>query len=209
MADWATISSLATAGATFVLAVATFSSVRSANRAARAAERAVLAGLRPVLSQARTNDVVQRIYWIDGHVTEIGGGRAVAEIVDGSIYIATQLRNAGQGIAVLHAWCVVPLSSARNPPADAATFRRLGRDLYVPPDDVGFWQGALRDPSEEVHGVLAAMVEARERFAIDILYGDHEGGQRTISRLGFAPEESDSWSCSVVRHWYLDREDPR
>ena len=55
MADWVTISSLATAGdrwrplatagGTLVLAVATFSSVRSANRSARVAERSLLAGL--------------------------------------------------------------------------------------------------------------------------------------------------------------------
>ena len=46
MTDWVTISSLATAGGTLVLAVATFSSVRSANRSARVAERSLLAGLR-------------------------------------------------------------------------------------------------------------------------------------------------------------------
>ena len=40
MADWATISSLATAGGTLVLAVAIFASVRSANRSARIAELA-------------------------------------------------------------------------------------------------------------------------------------------------------------------------
>ena len=34
MADWATISSLATAGGTLVLAVATFAAVRSSNRSA-------------------------------------------------------------------------------------------------------------------------------------------------------------------------------
>jgi hypothetical protein len=33
LADWTTISSLATAGGTLVLALATFASVRSANRA--------------------------------------------------------------------------------------------------------------------------------------------------------------------------------
>jgi hypothetical protein len=49
MADWATISALATAGGTLVLAGATFASVRSANRAARAAENSMLAGLRPLL----------------------------------------------------------------------------------------------------------------------------------------------------------------
>ena len=49
MVDWVTISALATAGGTLVLAAATFSAVRSSNRSARVAERALLAGLRPVL----------------------------------------------------------------------------------------------------------------------------------------------------------------
>ncbi len=40
--DWTTISSLATAGGTRVLGLATFASVRSANRAARAAENPLL-----------------------------------------------------------------------------------------------------------------------------------------------------------------------
>ena len=53
MADWVTISSLATAGGTLVLAIATFSSVKSANRSARVAERALLAGMRPVLMPSR------------------------------------------------------------------------------------------------------------------------------------------------------------
>jgi len=39
--DWVTISSLATAGGTLVLALATFASVRSANRSARVAEMAL------------------------------------------------------------------------------------------------------------------------------------------------------------------------
>jgi hypothetical protein len=47
MADWVTISSLATAGGTLVLAVATFSSVTSSDRSARVAGRSPLVGLRP------------------------------------------------------------------------------------------------------------------------------------------------------------------
>ena len=47
MTDWVTISALATATGTLVLAVATFASVRSANRAARVAEQAFLMGQRP------------------------------------------------------------------------------------------------------------------------------------------------------------------
>jgi len=39
--NWVTISSLATAAGTMILAVATFASVRSANNAARVAERSL------------------------------------------------------------------------------------------------------------------------------------------------------------------------
>jgi hypothetical protein len=52
MVDWVTISSLAAAGGTLVLAAATFS-VRSANRAARTAERALQVGLRPPCAPGR------------------------------------------------------------------------------------------------------------------------------------------------------------
>ncbi len=47
MTNWANISSLAGAGSTFVLAAATFASVRSGNRSARTADRAA----RAVISQ--------------------------------------------------------------------------------------------------------------------------------------------------------------
>lgn len=61
MADWATISALATAGGTLVLAGATFASVRSANRAARVAERSLLVGLRPLLIPSRFDDPPQKM----------------------------------------------------------------------------------------------------------------------------------------------------
>lgn len=57
--DWATVAGLATALGTLVLAVATFSAVRSANRTARAAERSLLAGLRPVLMASPARRVVE------------------------------------------------------------------------------------------------------------------------------------------------------
>ena len=46
-------------------------------------------------------------------------------------------------------------------------------------------------------------------MGIDLLYGDHEGGQHTISRFSLAPKEDGHWSAAVVRHWNLDRPDPR
>jgi hypothetical protein len=46
VADWVTISGLAIAGGTLVLAMATFGSVRSTNQVARVAEQSLLAGIR-------------------------------------------------------------------------------------------------------------------------------------------------------------------
>ncbi|MEA2267198.1 MAG: hypothetical protein QOE27_2781, partial [Solirubrobacteraceae bacterium] len=66
MTDWVTISSLATAGGTLVLAVATFSAVRSSNRSARIAEQALQEQRRPVLVHARLDDPVQKIMYVDG-----------------------------------------------------------------------------------------------------------------------------------------------
>jgi hypothetical protein len=61
VADWATISALATAGGTVVLAGATFASVRSANRSARLAEVSLMAGLRPLLLPSRLQDEPQKV----------------------------------------------------------------------------------------------------------------------------------------------------
>ena len=68
MADWVTISSLATAGGTLVLAGATFASVRSANRAARVAERSLLAGLQPLLTTSHLEDTAQKVQFVDGRI---------------------------------------------------------------------------------------------------------------------------------------------
>jgi hypothetical protein len=65
VADWTTISALATAGGTLVLAGATFASVRSGSRAARTAERTLLAGLRPLLVPSRLDDAPQNVLYGD------------------------------------------------------------------------------------------------------------------------------------------------
>ncbi len=128
MADWATISALATGAGTMALAAATFAAVRSANRAARADD-----------------------------------------------------------------------------------FRPQHRDLYVSADDTGFWQGALRDPRDEAFAAIQQAVAERRPLDVELLYGDHDGGQLTISRFGLATEEDDGdeWLCAVVRHWSVDGADPR
>jgi hypothetical protein len=76
--DWATVSSLATAAGTLVLAVATFAAVRSANQAARTAEHSLLAALRPLFVPSRLQDEPQKVLFADGKWIGVPGGCAVA-----------------------------------------------------------------------------------------------------------------------------------
>jgi hypothetical protein len=209
MTDWTTVSALATGGGTLVLAVATFASVRSANRAARAAERSLLAGLRPLLVPSRLDDGAQKVFFQGGDYVLVGGGRAMAQERDGAILLAVSLRNAGNGLAVLHGWRFYPgdLRGERRPgPED---FVNQSRDIYVPPTDTGFWQGAFRDPGhadyEEAHQAIKDGVP----LTVDLLYGDNEGGQRVISRYVLRRAGDDTYITSAIRHWNVDRPDPR
>jgi hypothetical protein len=122
VADWQTISALATAGGTLVLAAATFTAVRSSNRSARIAERALLAGLRPLLVPSLSDDPDQKVLWRGGHVARLSGGRAIADRDDGVIYLAIGLRNVGAGLALLHAWYPIPhWASAGDPHASTSS----------------------------------------------------------------------------------------
>jgi hypothetical protein len=210
VADWVTISALSTAGGTLVLAGATFASVRSANRAARVAERSLLAGLRPLLVPSHLSDEPQKVHFVDGRVLVTPGGGGAAEVGDDAVYLTLSIRNAGSGIAVLDGWRFEAEFRGAEPDAPSeADFRRLTRDLYVAPGDVGFWQGAFRDPHDPQFVTARELIEARERLTVDVLYGDYEGGQRVISRFSFWPREDGRWIAGVARHWNLDRSDPR
>jgi hypothetical protein len=207
--DWVAVSSIATAGATLVLALATFGSVRSANRAARAAESSLLAGLRPVLMPSRPEDPPQKVGFADSRWFQVPGNGAIAEVSDGTIYLAMAVRNVGSGIAVLHGWYLHPqavLGAVDHAPLE--DFRRLTRDLYIAPGEIGFWQGAFRDPGEPEFAAARAAVEEPRRMAIEVLYGDHELGQRSISLFALTPHDG-GWITSVARHWNVDRPDPR
>jgi hypothetical protein len=215
MADTSTIASLATAGGTLVLALATFSSTRSANRAARVSEQALKVGLRPVLFNARAQDPPQKVGYIDSHWLLLRDGLAAAQVSQDNLYLAIPLRNVASGLAVLHGWHlhVEPKSADEHAPVEE--FRRLQRDLYVPAGDVSFWQAALRDAEDPLYGPLREAIQAVRRLSIDVLYGDHEGGQRTITRFALTAraqaEDAEPWlwMCSTSRHWNLDRADPR
>jgi hypothetical protein len=212
--DWATLSEFGTAFGTLVLAVATFASVRSANRAARAAESALLEGLRPILVGSRFQDPAEKVRFMDDEWIRIPGGCGVVERRNGSIYLGLSLRNVGAGLAVLHAWDLRPeLMHNSREHRRPDEFRRLVRDLYIAPGDSGFWQGALRDQDEALHRELVAVIERREGFTIDLMYGDVEGGQRVVSRFALTPHDDEDgslrWLISVSKHWNLDRADPR
>jgi hypothetical protein len=210
MADWSTAASLATAVGTLVLALATFVAVRAANRAARVAEYSMQIGIRPLLMPSRLEDPVQKIMWGDEFLAGLAGGTGVAQAADGVIHLAMSLRNSGSGIAVIHGWHL-GLSDPHDPHdhAEPDSFRPQIRDLYVPGGDIGFWQGSLRDPGDPDHAALLEAVTTRRLFEVEVLYSDHEGGQRAIGRFGLAPFDDGRWLCSVVRHWNLDRPDPR
>jgi hypothetical protein len=208
VADWVAISSLATAGGTLALAGTTYASVRSANRAARAAEVSMLAGLRPLLLPSSIDDPAQRIPFVDGvGVTAPGGGAGVA-VVDGRVYLGLSLRNVGTGIAVLHGARFYPERRPGDRPASLDDFRRLTRDLYIPPGKVGFWQGAFRDDDDADRDVALEAI-GRGEFGVDVLYGDYEGGQRVVTRFGCLREDDGTWLLAAGRHWQIDRENPR
>lgn len=218
-ADWATISSLATAGGTLVLAIATFAAVRSSNRSARISEQALQEQRRPIFTQSRLDDPVQKIMFVEGHWVRASGGHGVAEH-DGSIYLAMSLRNVGAGIGVCQGWHVtigLRSASAVRDHAPEDQFRLQTRDLYIPAGDIGMWQGALRDRNDSVYQAVAEAIDNQDMVSVELLYSDQVGAQRTISRFGLIPYEiSDEqgetrveWFASINRHWYLDRPGPR
>ena len=210
-ADWTAISSAATGAGTLVLALATFAAVRSSNRSARIAEAALQEQRRPVLVPSRLEDPLQKIMFVEGHWVSAEGGRAAVEHIEGVVYLGVSLRNVGSGIGVCQAWNIRP---GRGTPSELRThlpeqeFRVQTRDLYVPAGDIGMWQGALRDPDDQLRAAVAAAIDAGESLSLELLYSDQIGQQRTITRFGLTPAH-EQWLASVTRHWYLDWDGPR
>jgi len=206
--DWATASSLATAGGTLVLAAATFASIRSANRAARVAEISVMANLRPLLMHSRPDDHDQKVGFQDGKWFLVPGGMGVAEVTDQAVYLVMSVRNVGSGTAVLHGWWLsepdVGIGAGDPPPLEEMT--RLTRDIFVPGGDVGFWQGSFRDPASGGYALARRLIEAGESIGIAVMYGDLEGGQRTITRFNMIPRpDQQARLVSAGRVWNVDR----
>ena len=207
--DWATIASLATAGGTLVLAVSTFAAVKSANRAARAAEQSLLVGLRPLLMPSRLQDPEQKILFADRKWLRAPGGGGDAQADGDVVYLALSLRNAGSGVAIVHGWRFAADRVLTNEDLQGASFRRQSRDIYIPPGDVGFWQGAFRDPADPQYEDAVAAVKNRQDLTIELCYGDHQGGQRVETRFTLLPRDDGKWIASASRHHNVDRPDPR
>jgi hypothetical protein len=109
---------------------------------------------------------------------------------------------------VLHGWylCIGVQYERVHPPLDEFTTQNL--DIYVAPGDTGYWEGACRDPDADDFKAVTAAAETGEPLVVHLLYGDYEGGQRVISQFNLVRQD-DSWIASVVRHFNVDRPDPR
>jgi hypothetical protein len=219
MVDWA---GWGTSIGTLVLAGATFAAVRSSNRAARSsersariAERSLLAALRPLLVGARPEDPGHQVQFADGLLLELSSGEALFRAEEDVIYIALPLRNVGTGIAHLRAYRLEPESADRvradplgparhrrgDPAPGPAAFVNQQRDLYVAPGGTGFWQAALRDPTDPVFTSAEQAHRSRGRLTVDLLYGDLEDGQPTVTRFVVLPGPVGTWHCDTAHHW--------
>ena len=159
--------------------------------------------------QSSADDPPQRIGFMDKVAVTAPGGAAGVDVVDDKFYLVLSLRNVGPGIGVLHGGYLHPeRPRARGDHTPLDRFHLLSRDIYIPSGKLGFWQFALRGPDDPER---VAMLEAVERgaFAAEVLYGDYEGGQRVITLFGVFREDDGVWRHSAVRHWQLDRSDPR
>lgn len=215
MTTWATLADIGTAAGTLVLAGATFVAVRAAARSTRIAERAMLAGQRPVLAPGGPDDAAS-VQFADGRVFPVGNGHALVQQDTGVIYLAIPLCNVGAGLATLRGYRLQgePASDVTQDPRGVArhlrddlslqprTFSLQQRDLLISTGRAGFWQAALRDPGTALYKEIERAVQTRGRVTVDVLYGDHEGGQPSVTRFVLLPDAG-SWRCDAVRYWSL------
>src|SRR5262249_34105172 len=162
-----------------------FGSTRTANRATRVAEQSLQTRIRPLLLNTRFTDPYEKITWMDDHITKVEGGHGMLEEVNGTFYLAASVRNVGTGLAVLDSWHVRPTVETPVPDPAISEFRRLSRDLFIAPGDQGFWQGAIRDCNDALRDDLRSLIKEPQRFTVDLLYGDQEGGQHVVTRFAF------------------------
>jgi hypothetical protein len=216
MTDWVTLADIGTAVGTLVLAGATFVAVRASVRTAAIAERTLLAGQRPVLAPAGPDDPAADVQFADGLVFPVGNGQPLVRHDTATIYLAIPLRNVGAGLAMLRGYHLQGEPAAHvaqdtrglarhlrgDPPPQPRTFSPQQRDLLISTSRTGFWQAALRDPETVLYKEMAQAIDTRGRITVDVLYGDHEGRQPSVTRFVLLPEAG-TWRCDAVRYWSL------
>ena len=194
MTDWTTVSSLTTGAGTLVLAVATFAAVRSANRAARVAggssvgrPAAAAGALAP--GRRRPEGVLRRR---QGRAT--GRRRAVPRksTAATSTWASRCATPAGAS-----RYCMAGGSRPARRPSRAGRRRkpsgRTTRDIFIAPNDVGFWQAAFRDSADRQYDeAVGAVLTGRPspstcstaitRAASARSAGSCSGGQRRRAR---------------------------
>ncbi len=160
---------------------------------------------------SREEDPVERIAFGDQVRLTVPGHGGAVSAEKGNAYMAIALRNGGTGLAVIHGWRVeVSETTAGATAPGLDEFRRQQRDLYIPAGETGFWQGAIRDHDDPQLQAVRRAAEGGARVMVDLLYGDYEGGQRTITRFGINPwPEIEGERAEVLRYWNVDGADPR
>jgi hypothetical protein len=135
---------------------------------------------------------------------ELPGGTALVVEEGGVSLFAISLRNVGTGAALIEGWYMRRgFLTADVPHSDPDQFQSQRRDLYISPGDTGFWQGAIRDPSDPFHEVVRAAIAEDDWLVAELLYSDQEGGRRFVSRFSLRRED-DHWYPVAGRHWTLD-----
>jgi hypothetical protein len=162
-----------------------------------------------VLIPSREDDPVEQLRFGDGVVITVDGHGAALETHDDRFYLGLGIRNGGAGLAVIHGWRVEVRDRTMGDAPRAEDFRPQARDLYIPAGGGGFWQGAIREPEDPVRPDLEAAQRGEGRVMVDLLYGDQEGGQRTIVRFAFSPVDDNGPRAEVIRYWNVDRPEPR
>jgi len=151
----------------------------------------------------------------------VPGHGGTSEVHGGTVFLAMALRNGGSGLAVIHGWRArrrhdrlgEPQGARSEEPPALDEFRQQQIDLYITAGDTGYWLGAMRDPDQADYPEVREAALAGDPIQLDLLYGDHEGGQRTIARFVLSqwPDEDipgglrDAQRTTVVRYWDVDR----
>lgn len=164
----------------------------------------MLIGMRPTLVPSRPEDPPEDVRFASDEILHVPPGSAVVTHRDDRLLMAITLRNVGSGLAVLRGWQVNygHLTEGGGEHGDPDDFRRPVRDNYIAAGDVGFWQGAVRDAEDQLHGEVGQALQSDKHLFVDLLYSDEEGLQRFISRFWLIPH-GDIWAASVGRHWRL------